>query len=190
MGTPPPSPGFGKYKLAEHRYGREEMLALFNSETEPPEELKKLTPVYVENKQDPLALVPLSEEEQVKKKSTQHKWIFTLDHNIHYSLESVIWVFSDVSLKLSWQEFCCKFLWVLKYWHKFIDTFSWIWNFYLQNIFPFLWFELNERKYFVLTEDIVPVCKQCSSIKNVWAGRTPGDTRGQGWRTRQGEGQR
>nr|XP_022340594.1 GRB10-interacting GYF protein 2-like isoform X2 [Crassostrea virginica] len=64
VGTPPPSPGFGKYKLAEHRYGREEMLALFNSETEPPEELKKLTPVYVENKQDPLALVPLSEEEQ------------------------------------------------------------------------------------------------------------------------------
>lgn len=65
VGTPPPSPGFGKYKLAEHRYGREEMLALFNPDIDPPEEIKKLTPVYVEKKQQPLALVPLSEEEQV-----------------------------------------------------------------------------------------------------------------------------
>ncbi|XP_048776485.1 GRB10-interacting GYF protein 2-like isoform X2 [Ostrea edulis] len=64
VGTPPPSPGFGKYKLAEHRYGREEMLALFNPDIDPPEEIKKLTPVYVEKKQQPLALVPLSEEEQ------------------------------------------------------------------------------------------------------------------------------
>ncbi|XP_061162750.1 GRB10-interacting GYF protein 2-like [Saccostrea echinata] len=64
VGTPPPSPGFGKYKLAEHRYGREEMLALFNPDIDPPEDLKKLIPVYVEKKQEPLALVPLSEEEQ------------------------------------------------------------------------------------------------------------------------------
>lgn len=33
MTSPPPSPSFGlggKYKLAEYRYGKEEMLALFN----------------------------------------------------------------------------------------------------------------------------------------------------------------
>lgn len=31
MSSPPPSPSFGgKYKLADNRYGREEMLALFS----------------------------------------------------------------------------------------------------------------------------------------------------------------
>jgi len=31
MTSPPPSPAFGgKFKLAEYRYGREEMLALFH----------------------------------------------------------------------------------------------------------------------------------------------------------------
>lgn len=79
VGTPPPSPGFGKYKLAEHRYGREEMLALFNPDTDPPEEIKKLTPVYVDKKQEPLALVPLSEEEQV----VCLKSMFVYNLNVH-----------------------------------------------------------------------------------------------------------
>lgn len=35
MTSPPPSPSFGgKYKLADFRYGREEMLALFSSDAE------------------------------------------------------------------------------------------------------------------------------------------------------------
>ena len=65
MGTPPPSPAFGKYKLAEHRYGREEMLALYNPNSDPPEDLKGVSTIYVEEKQEPLALVAHSEEEQV-----------------------------------------------------------------------------------------------------------------------------
>lgn len=65
MGTPPPSPGFGKYKLAEYRYGREEMLALYNPKAEIPEELASMTSILVEKVQEPLALVGLSDEEQV-----------------------------------------------------------------------------------------------------------------------------
>ncbi|XP_060073725.1 GRB10-interacting GYF protein 2-like isoform X2 [Ylistrum balloti] len=64
LGTPPPSPGFGKYKLADYRYGREEMLALYNPNSKVPEELEGQTYVMVEKSQEPLALIPLSEEEQ------------------------------------------------------------------------------------------------------------------------------
>jgi hypothetical protein len=42
----------GKYKLADYRYGREEMLALNNpNTTEPSEELRKLTTIFVEKAQ-------------------------------------------------------------------------------------------------------------------------------------------
>ncbi|XP_033763127.1 GRB10-interacting GYF protein 2-like [Pecten maximus] len=64
LGTPPPSPGFGKYKLADYRYGREEMLALYNPNSKIPEELEGQTYVLVEKTQEPLALIPHSEEEQ------------------------------------------------------------------------------------------------------------------------------
>lgn len=55
------------------------MLALFNPDTDPPEEIKKLTPVYVDKKQEPLALVPLSEEEQV----VCLKSVFVYNINVH-----------------------------------------------------------------------------------------------------------
>lgn len=65
-GTPPPSPGIiGKYKLADYRYGKEEMLALNNpNHTEPLEEIKKFTYIYVEKPQEPITMQSLSEEEQ------------------------------------------------------------------------------------------------------------------------------
>lgn len=67
VGTPPPSPGIpGKYKLADYRYGREEMLALNNpNTTEPSEELRKLTTIFVEKAQEPISMQSLTEEEQV-----------------------------------------------------------------------------------------------------------------------------
>ena len=67
VGTPPPSPapGFGKYKLADYRYGREEMLALFTPSPKMPEELAEFSAVITEKGQEPLALLPLTEEEQV-----------------------------------------------------------------------------------------------------------------------------
>lgn len=79
-GTPPPSPGIiGKYKLADYRYGKEEMLALNNpNHTEPLEEIKKFTYIYVEKPQEPITMQSLSEEEQV------HIWYFLLWH--HFSL--------------------------------------------------------------------------------------------------------
>lgn len=42
--------GFGKYKLVEYRYGREEMLVLFNVDIDFLEEIKKFILVYVDKK--------------------------------------------------------------------------------------------------------------------------------------------
>ena len=64
MTSPPPSPG-PKYKLAEYRYGKEEMLAMFAEEVKIPEELKYFDFIYGKA-QLPLAFLPLSEEEQVR----------------------------------------------------------------------------------------------------------------------------
>ncbi|ELT97401.1 hypothetical protein CAPTEDRAFT_40812, partial [Capitella teleta] len=58
------SSGGAKYKLAEHRYGREEMLALLCYSKETPSEILEIPPIAVEKSQKPLALIPLSEEEQ------------------------------------------------------------------------------------------------------------------------------
>ncbi|XP_074927430.1 LOW QUALITY PROTEIN: GRB10-interacting GYF protein 1 [Chelonoidis abingdonii] len=55
-----------KYKLADYRYGREEMLALYIKENKVPEELqdKEFAAILQEEPLQPLALVPLTEEEQ------------------------------------------------------------------------------------------------------------------------------
>ncbi|EZA53350.1 hypothetical protein DMN91_005018 [Ooceraea biroi] len=52
-----------RYQLAEHRYGREEMLALFDRSCKPPELLTTFTGLYVEKTQLPLALVQMTEDE-------------------------------------------------------------------------------------------------------------------------------
>ena len=54
-----------KYQLAEHRYGREEMLALFDRSVLAPEPLRSIGGLYVEKLQLPLALIQMSEEETV-----------------------------------------------------------------------------------------------------------------------------
>lgn len=61
------SQGISKPQLAEHRYGREEMLALFDITTcnLPPESLKELSMVYDEKPTNPLSLQQMSEEETV-----------------------------------------------------------------------------------------------------------------------------
>ncbi|CAM5179131.1 unnamed protein product [Eretmochelys imbricata] len=66
VASPPPSPAMPKYKLAEYRYGREEMLALYVKENKVPEELqdKEFAAILQEEPLQPLALVPLTEEEQ------------------------------------------------------------------------------------------------------------------------------
>lgn len=64
--SPPPSPG-PKYKLAEHRYGKEEMLALFSEDVKMPEELEMFDSVCRNRPVLPLAFQPLSEEEQVSR---------------------------------------------------------------------------------------------------------------------------
>lgn len=65
--SPPPSPSLGapRYKLADHRYGREEMLALFDKVMKAPEDLVVSPPLYVEKTQLPLALVQMNDEEMV-----------------------------------------------------------------------------------------------------------------------------
>ena len=55
-----------RFKLAEFRYGREEMLALFTGNQKMPPELKEFGDVILrETACEPLSFVPLSEEEEV-----------------------------------------------------------------------------------------------------------------------------
>ncbi|XP_050821272.1 GRB10-interacting GYF protein 2 isoform X8 [Gopherus flavomarginatus] len=64
--SPPLSPALPKYKLADYRYGREEMLALFLKDNKIPSDLldKEFQPILQEEPLPPLALVPFTEEEQ------------------------------------------------------------------------------------------------------------------------------
>ncbi|KAL7848471.1 hypothetical protein AOLI_G00231890 [Acnodon oligacanthus] len=64
--SPPPSPAMPKSKLADYRYGREEMLALYIKDNKVPEDMqdKEFAAILQEEPQQPLALVPLTEEEQ------------------------------------------------------------------------------------------------------------------------------
>ncbi|XP_029169789.1 GRB10-interacting GYF protein 2-like isoform X3 [Nylanderia fulva] len=52
-----------RYQLAEHRYGREEMLALFDRNCKAPEQLTNFPALYVEKTQFPLALTQMTEDE-------------------------------------------------------------------------------------------------------------------------------
>ncbi|KAB0356585.1 hypothetical protein FD754_000741, partial [Muntiacus muntjak] len=67
--SPPLSPALPKYKLADYRYGREEMLALFLKDNKIPSDLldKEFLPILQEEPLLPLALVPFTEEEQRKR---------------------------------------------------------------------------------------------------------------------------
>ncbi|XP_061664928.1 GRB10-interacting GYF protein 1 isoform X2 [Syngnathoides biaculeatus] len=64
--SPPPSPAMPKYKLADYRYGREEMLALYIKDNKVPEDMqdKEFAAILQDEPMQPLALVPLTEEEQ------------------------------------------------------------------------------------------------------------------------------
>lgn len=54
-----------RYQLAEYRYGREEMLALFDRNCKPLEPLTTFAALYVEKTQLPLALIQSTDEETV-----------------------------------------------------------------------------------------------------------------------------
>ncbi|EFA01526.1 hypothetical protein TcasGA2_TC007086 [Tribolium castaneum] len=56
--------GGSRYQLAEYRYGREEMLALFERNAKPPASLLTFKTLYSEQTMVPLALLPTTEEEQ------------------------------------------------------------------------------------------------------------------------------
>ncbi|KAF3836904.1 hypothetical protein F7725_004368 [Dissostichus mawsoni] len=64
--VPPSFPAMPKYKLAEYRYGREEMLALYIKDNKVPEDMqdKEFAAILQDEPMQPLALVPLTEEEQ------------------------------------------------------------------------------------------------------------------------------
>jgi len=55
-----------RYQLAEHRYGREEMLALFDRNCKP-SPLITFPTLYVEKTQLPLALITMTDDETVTK---------------------------------------------------------------------------------------------------------------------------
>lgn len=54
-----------KFKLAEFRYGKEELLQLFMDSPELPVDMPPVPPISIENSTSPLAFMPLSEEDQV-----------------------------------------------------------------------------------------------------------------------------
>ncbi|XP_037131060.1 GRB10-interacting GYF protein 2 isoform X2 [Syngnathus acus] len=66
VSSPPLSPVLPKYKLADYRYGREEMLALYVKDIKIPIDLhdKEFLPILQEEPFPPLALVSFTEEEQ------------------------------------------------------------------------------------------------------------------------------
>ncbi|KAK7945620.1 hypothetical protein WMY93_001348 [Mugilogobius chulae] len=66
VSSPPLSPALPKYKLADYRYGREEMLALYVKDNKIPIDLhdKEFLPILQEEPLPPLALVSFTEEEQ------------------------------------------------------------------------------------------------------------------------------
>uniref|UniRef100_A0A8C2ZAS9 Uncharacterized protein n=1 Tax=Cyclopterus lumpus TaxID=8103 RepID=A0A8C2ZAS9_CYCLU len=68
--SPPPSPAMPKYKLAEYRYGREEMLALYIKDNKVPEDMqdKEFAAILQDEPMQPLALVALTEEEQKRQR--------------------------------------------------------------------------------------------------------------------------
>jgi PERQ amino acid-rich with GYF domain-containing protein len=55
---------FYQFKLADHRYGREEMLALYSPDLSIPSSFKSLGPVVKDTAIQPMSFLPLSEEEQ------------------------------------------------------------------------------------------------------------------------------
>ena len=70
------APGMGgPYKLAEHRYGREELLALYKMTSSVTPDLQDTT-VMLPKPVPPLALVPMSEDEQVITNITAISWSF------------------------------------------------------------------------------------------------------------------
>uniref|UniRef100_A0A8C6XP65 Uncharacterized protein n=1 Tax=Naja naja TaxID=35670 RepID=A0A8C6XP65_NAJNA len=64
VASPPSSPAMPKYKLAEYRYGREEMLALYVKDNKVSPGDGEFSAILQEEPLQPLALVPLTEEEQ------------------------------------------------------------------------------------------------------------------------------
>ncbi|XP_056148680.1 GRB10-interacting GYF protein 2 isoform X2 [Lampris incognitus] len=66
VASPPLSPALPKYKLADYRYGREEMLALYVKDNKVPIDLhdKEFLPILQDEPLPPLALVSFTEEEQ------------------------------------------------------------------------------------------------------------------------------
>ena len=60
--SPPPSPS-PKFKLAEYRYGREEMLALFDPKAKLPEELKLFESIIHTKPHLPASLLSMTDEE-------------------------------------------------------------------------------------------------------------------------------
>uniref|UniRef100_A0A2C9KNG4 GYF domain-containing protein n=1 Tax=Biomphalaria glabrata TaxID=6526 RepID=A0A2C9KNG4_BIOGL len=53
-----------KFKLADYRYGREEMLALFNEHSTPPDQVRKHLSIFSKEIQKPITMLPLTEDEQ------------------------------------------------------------------------------------------------------------------------------
>lgn len=72
-----------RYQLAEHRYGREEMLALFDRNNKPPELLTTFAALYVEKTQLPLALVQMTEDETVIRHTY---YILILQYILYYMI--------------------------------------------------------------------------------------------------------
>lgn len=78
-----------RYPLAEFRYGREEMLSLYDKNCKLPELLPKFNKLFIEKMQYPLALLPTTAEEETVIQIFYQKSIFKyricITKNLFYS---------------------------------------------------------------------------------------------------------
>ena len=64
-GSPTTPTASVKFKLADYRYGREEMLSLFTESSPPPDQVRKHLTIFSKEIQKPITMMPLTEDEQV-----------------------------------------------------------------------------------------------------------------------------
>lgn len=76
-----------RYPLAEYRYGREEMLSLYDKNFKLPELLPKFNKLFIEKMQSPLALLPPTADDDTVIISMQ--CIFALGELMKLMLEFV-----------------------------------------------------------------------------------------------------
>ena len=74
-GTTPTTPIGRKLPLADHRYGKEEMIALYPDPIVYPQDMSNISTIVRPNRVPPFAFIPLTEKEQVSMNEWVDEWM-------------------------------------------------------------------------------------------------------------------